>query len=337
MRIKLAINGYGRIGRCVLRAIHESEVYRDRLQVVAINELAELDTIAHLTKYDSTHGRFNATVERIVDGLVINGDRVRVLHQNTLNGLPWKELGVDIVHECTGVFQSRDSVRAHIQQGAKKVLYSHPADGDVDATIVYGVNHHLLKAEHQIISNASCTTNCVIPILDILERELRIQQGTCTTIHAAMHDQPVIDAYDKDPRKTRSALSSIIPVSTELNRGIERIMPTLTGKFETLAIRVPTVNVSLMDLNILVSKDTTAKSVNDLLKSAANGQLRGILGYTEEPLVSRDFNHDSRSSIVDGDQTRVSGSRLIKILTWFDNEWGFANRMLDTTLAAMSV
>lgn len=336
MRIKLAINGYGRIGRCVLRALYESDIYRNQIQIVAINELSDLDTIAHLTKYDSTHGRFQGSVEKTVDGLVVNGDRIAVYHHESPRELPWKDLGIDLVHECTGVFQNRNTTMVHIQQGAKKVLYSHPADGDVDATIVFGVNQDLLRSEHQIISNASCTTNCVIPILHILNQQLGIVQGTCTTIHAAMHDQPVIDAYNRDPRKTRSAIRSIIPVSTELHKGIERIMPSLKGKFETLAIRVPTVNVSLMDLNVLVGQDTTAEAVNHLLIESSRDGLGGVLGYSAEPLVSCDFNHDSRSAIVDGDQTRVSGTRLVKILTWFDNEWGFANRMLDTTIAAMS-
>jgi len=335
MKINIAVNGYGRVGRCIVRALYESPVFRERIRIVAINELADIKTIYHLTKYDSTHGRFAQPVACVDQGLVIGEDVIEILHEPAPQRLPWKRLGVDVVLECTGSFKDRETAEIHIRSGAGKLILSQPGQGGMDATIVFGVNHHLLRPEHTVISNASCTTNCIIPVLHILERAFGIASGTITTIHAAMHDQPVIDAHNSDLRKTRSALRSIIPVSTELNRGIERILPSLTNKFETLAIRVPTVNVSLMDLNLLVTRDTNVGEVNQVLKTAAEGALQGILGFTSEELVSCDFNHDSRSAVVDGNQTRVAGTRLVKILTWFDNEWGFANRMLDTTLAAV--
>lgn len=334
MKINIAINGYGRIGRCVVRALYESGFYYDKFRLVAINELAELSTIYHLTKYDSTHGRFPLPVEKDSNGMTIGGDPVRVLSEKDPSKLPWKQLGVDVVLECTGSYSDRETAEIHLKSGAKKLIFSHPADGDVDATVVFGVNDHLLKSGDQVISNASCTTNCIIPVLKTLDDAFKIRKGTITTIHSAMHDQPVIDAYDKDLRKTRSALQSIIPVGTGLHKGIDKIVPEFTGKFETLAIRVPTTNVSLMDLNVLVERATDAAEVNAVLKKAANSNLKDILGFTDEELVSCDFNHDPRSSIVDSQQTRVSGSRLIKVFTWFDNEWGFSNRMLDTTLAA---
>ncbi|MCF8068931.1 MAG: type I glyceraldehyde-3-phosphate dehydrogenase [Desulfobacterales bacterium] len=336
MKVKVAVNGYGRIGRCIVRALYESKYFYDRIQLVAINELADLKAMYHLTKYDSTHGRFTEPVEHTEKGLIIRQDYVEILTEKSPENLPWKDLGIDVVLECTGTFSDRETAGMHIKQGAKKLIFSQPANEDMDATIVYGINHHLLEKDHTIISNASCTTNCVIPILHTLDHAVGIYKGNITTIHAAMHDQPVIDAYNPDLRKTRSAIRSIIPVNTELNRGIERIVPSLAGKFETLAIRVPTVNVSLMDLNVMVNRDTTADEINNILRKAAEGPLKGILGYTDEQLVSCDFNHDARSAIVDSIQTRVSGTRMVKILTWFDNEWGFANRMLDTTLAAMA-
>ncbi|MCP4752441.1 MAG: type I glyceraldehyde-3-phosphate dehydrogenase [Proteobacteria bacterium] len=335
MKTNVAVNGYGRVGRCVVRALYESEFFSDRIRVVAINELAELKTIYHLTKYDSTHGRFSMPVDFTENGLVVGRDSILVLNEESPEMLPWKELNVDVVLECTGSYTDRPTAEKHLESGAGKLIFSQPADHDADATIVYGINHHLLKPEHTVISNASCTTNCIIPILHTLDRALGIYKGTVTTIHSAMHDQPIIDAYNSDLRKTRSAIQSIIPVSTELNKGIERIIPSLKDRFETLAIRVPTTNVSLMDANILVEKDTSADQINEILQEAADGSLKGILGYTDEQLVSCDFNHDPRSSIVDCNQTRVSGTRLVKVLTWFDNEWGYANRMLDTTLAAV--
>lgn len=337
MKIKLAVNGYGRIGRCIVRALYESPHYSEHLSVVAINELSDLETLAHLTRYDSTHGRFVKEVV-VKDGdLMIGEDRISVFSEKNAELLPWQALDVDVVLECTGSYTDRKTAEKHLLAGAKNLIFSQPADEDVDATIVYGVNHKELCAEHTIISNASCTTNCIIPVIKTLDQELGIIKGNTTTIHSAMHDQPVLDAYNRDLRKTRSAMQSIIPVSTELHKGIGRIMPSLDGKFETLAIRVPTTNVSLMDMNVMVTKDTNAERVNRMLKKASEKGLRDVLGFSDEELVSCDFNHDSRSAIIDGNQTRVSGTRLVKLLIWFDNEWGFSNRMLDTTLALMAL
>ncbi len=336
-KIKLAINGYGRIGRCIVRALYESTSFYKHLQVVAINELADLETLVHLTRYDSTHGRFQKEVTGQDGVLEIGGDRIAIFKEKNPELLPWKALGIDVVLECTGSYTDRGTAEKHISAGAKNLVFSQPADEDIDATVVYGVNHHELLPEHTIISNASCTTNCIIPVIKTLDQELGIVKGNSTTIHSAMHDQPVIDAYNRDLRKTRSALQSIIPVSTELNKGIGRVMPSLDGRFETLAIRVPTTNVSLMDLNVIVEKDTNVERVNRILKKVSENELQGILGFSDEELVSCDYNHDPRSGIVDGNQTRVSGTRLVKVVTWFDNEWGFSHRMLDTSLALMAV
>ncbi|MEN8141027.1 MAG: glyceraldehyde 3-phosphate dehydrogenase NAD-binding domain-containing protein [Thermodesulfobacteriota bacterium] len=336
-KYNIAINGYGRIGRCVLRALYESRRYREAINIVAINELASLDAVYHLTKYDSTHGRFLLPVSRQADAIAIDGDRIKVYQQPDPAGLDWRRDQVDIVLECTGTYSDRATAEIHLQQGAQRLLFSQPASQEVDATVVYGVNDHLLQPDDRIISNASCTTNCIVPVLATLEENFGIESGAITTIHSAMHDQPVIDAYDKDLRKTRSALQSIIPVRTSLEKGIDRILPHLAGRFETLAIRVPTTNVSIMDLTVLLGRDTSRQEVNRVIRERANNGLRGVLGYTDEELVSCDFNHDSRSAIVDSSQTRVSGGRLLKVLSWFDNEWGFANRMLDTSIAAMEM
>lgn len=337
MKTKLAINGYGRIGRCILRALYESPYYLKHLSIIAVNELSGIETLAHLTRYDSTHGRFAKEVS-VGDGeLIIGRDRIRVFGEKQPELLPWQALDVDIVLECTGSYTDRQTAEKHLLAGAKNLIFSQPADEDVDATVVYGVNHDELCPEHTVISNASCTTNCIIPVIKTLDQELGIIEGNTTTIHSAMHDQPVIDAYNRDLRKTRSALQSIIPVNTELSRGIGRIIPALDGRFETLAIRVPTTNVSLMDFNVMVEKNTNTEIVNRILKKASEKDLKGILGFADEELVSCDFNHDSRSAIIDGHQTRVSGTKLVKLLIWFDNEWGYANRMLDTSLALMGV
>lgn len=336
MKTKLAINGYGRIGRCILRALYESPYYSKELSIVAINELSDLETLAHLTRYDSTHGRFSRIVCTRNGELVIGEDRIAVFSERKAERLPWQALDVDIVLECTGSYTDRKTALKHLEAGAKRLVFSQPADEDIDATIVYGINHGELRPEHRIISNASCTTNCIIPVIKTLDEKLGIVKGNTTTIHSAMHDQPVIDAYNPDLRKTRSALQSIIPVNTELHKGIGRIMPSLEGRFQSLAIRVPTTNVSLMDLNVMVDRDTNAERVNRILKRAAEGSLKNILGFSDESLVSCDFNHDSRSAIVDGNQTRVSGTRMVKLLVWFDNEWGFSNRMLDTSLALVA-
>ncbi|MFL1914520.1 erythrose-4-phosphate dehydrogenase [Plesiomonas shigelloides] len=332
MTIRVAINGFGRIGRSVLRALYESGK-REQMQVVAINELAAPEGIAHLLQYDSTHGRFSRSV--CIDGetLDVDGDTIQLLHIRELEQLPWAELQVDVVLDCTGKFGSRADGEAHLRAGAGKVLFSHPADTDIDATVIYGVNHQLLKASDRIVSNGSCTTNCIVPIIKVLDETFGIDSGTVTTIHSAMHDQPVIDAYHSDLRRTRAAGQSIIPVDTKLARGIGRIFPKFSDRFEAIAVRVPTINVTAMDLSVTLSTDVKVCNVNQALAQAAQGVLRGIVDYTEAPLVSIDFNHDSHSAIVDGTQTRVSGTRLVKTLVWCDNEWGFANRMLDTTLA----
>lgn len=326
--LNIAINGYGRIGRCVLRAFYESPL-RDRMAIVAINELADNKTIAHLTKYDSTHGQFLGSITNDDDAMVVNGDRIQIYHHNHIAALPWKALNVDVVLECTGAFTDRPTAEQHLIAGAKKVLFSQPAENDVDATIVFGINEQTLQASDTIISNASCTTNCIIPVIDALDKAFGVDSGVITTIHSAMNDQPVIDAYhNTDLRKTRGAYQSIIPVDTGLAKGIDRLLPHLLGRFQAQAMRVPTANVSAIDLSVLVSQSVNTAMVNNALAEAAE-RIPTILGYTEEPLASCDFNHDSRSGIVDASQTRVAGDRLVKVLTWFDNEWGFANRMLD--------
>jgi D-erythrose 4-phosphate dehydrogenase len=327
--LRLAINGYGRIGRTVLRALQESS-HREDLRVVAINELADAATVAHLTRYDSTHGRFPGSVELLGDRLNVAGIEKRLLRCGDISGLDWAPDGIDMVLECTGAFTDRATAEGHLRAGAGKVLFSQPAEDDVDATIVYGVNHDTLRAEHEVVSAASCTTNGIVPVIAELDAAFGIEYGTITTIHSAMNDQPVLDAYhNTDLRKTRAAGQSIIPVDTGLARGIERILPDLAGCFTAQALRVPTVNVSAMDLTIITRSDTTVADVNAALAEAAASRYLGVLGYTEEPLASCDFNRDIRSSIIDACQTRVSGSRLVKVLTWFDNEWGYANRMLD--------
>ncbi|EKT53494.1 erythrose-4-phosphate dehydrogenase [Providencia sneebia] len=332
MPIKVAINGFGRIGRSVLRALYESG-RRAEIVVVAINELAVPEGIAHLLKYDSSHGRFAWDVRLNGSSLQVGDDNIRLFHQPEISSLPWKDLGIDIVLDCSGVYGSREDGIKHLEAGAKKVLFSHPGTDDLDATVVYGVNHQNLTTESKIVSNASCTTNCIIPIIKLLDDAFGIESGTVTTIHASMNDQPVIDAYHHDLRRTRAASQSIIPVDTKLAAGIARILPKFKDHFEAISVRVPTTNVTAIDLSVTVHNEVCVTKVNQLLQSAAHGQFRGIVDYTELPLVSMDFNHDPHSAIVDGTQTRVSGKHLIKTLVWCDNEWGFANRMLDTTLA----
>jgi len=330
--IRVAINGYGRIGRSILRALYESGK-RQQIQIVAINELAKPAAICHLTQYDTTHGRFKHTVKLNGDQLLIGDDSILLLNQADANLLPWAELDIDIVYEATGSLIDRQACEAHIYAGAKQVLISNPSSADVDETIVYGVNHDLLRAEHTVISNASCTTNCIVPVIDVLDKHFEVKSGAITTIHSAMNDQQVIDAYHDDLRRTRAAGQSIIPVDTKLARGIERILPHMKDKFEAISVRVPTINVTAIDLSVTLKKKVNIEQINSVLERASNGGFNGILGYTDEPLVSCDFNHDPRSSIVDGTQTRVSASHLVKLLLWCDNEWGFANRMLDTSLA----
>ena len=329
--VRVAINGYGRIGRCVLRALFEANL-QHQLQVVAINELADCKTIAHLTKYDSTHGRFSRAVELASDELIIDSQSIQILHHANIENLPWHELGIDLVLECTGAFSDRITAERHLQQGAKRVLFSQPGESSVDATIVFGVNQQDLKPEHTVVSAASCTTNCSVPVIKALHDAFGIESGVITTLHSAMNDQPLIDAYHHtDLRKTRSAMNSMIPVDTGLALGIERILPELANCLAAHAIRVPTTNVSAIDLTVNVKQDVTVAQVNAVLQQAAATQFNGVLDYTEELLASCDFNHDAHSGVIDSGQTRVAGKRLIKVLTWFDNEWGYANRMLDVT------
>ncbi|MDX5377818.1 MAG: erythrose-4-phosphate dehydrogenase [Halomonas sp.] len=337
MAQRIAINGYGRIGQCVLRALVERQRERDAaspsapsLEVVAINELSDLDTIAYLTRYDTTHGRFPGRVDTTDGRLIVDDRSITVLNESDPTRLPWAELGIDLVLECSGSFKDRATAERHLAAGAGRLLFSQPAESDVDTTIVCGINDDELAAEQRIVSAASCTTNCLVPVLTVLDEALGIEHGVTTTVHSAMNDQPVIDAYHQtDLRLTRSAMHSIVPVDTSLARGINRLMPHLAGRFECLHMRVPTINVSAMDMAICVRRDTSAAEVNALLREASAGPLSGLLGYSEEPTASVDFNHDPRSGIVDATQTRVAGNRLIKLLCWFDNEWGFANRMLD--------
>ncbi len=329
--LRIAINGFGRIGRNVLRALYESG-RNDQIQVVAINEIASPEGVAHLLKYDTAHGRFKGTVDYTDECLIVNGDRIPLFQKSNIEELAWSTVNVDIVLECTGVFSSRESAQQHIDNGAKKVLFSQPCGQDMDATIVFGINHNSLKHSDVIVSNGSCTTNCIVPIIQVLDEAFGVESGTITTIHSSMNDQQVIDAYHPDLRRTRAASQSIIPVDTRLHIGIERILPRFAGKFEAIAVRVPTINVTAMDLSVTLRDKVTVNDVNAVLKKSAHGELKRIIDYTEEPLVSVDFNHDPHSSIVDGTQTRVSHKQLVKTLVWCDNEWGFANRMLDTAL-----
>lgn len=332
MPLRIAINGYGRIGRCVMRAFYESAHYRD-LRIVALNDLADIRTLAHLTRYDSTHGRFHGKVEEHANQLMINGDRIQVSNAADPAQLNWSQLDIDLVMECSGAFTDRETAEKHIKSGAKKVLFSQPAESTVDATVVYGINHEILQSSDTVVSNASCTTNCIVPVLQLLDDSFQIQSGVITTIHSAMNDQPVIDSYHhNDVRRTRSAMQSIIPVETALAKGIERILPRLVGKLEAQAVRVPTLNVSAMDLTVVVGDNTSVAKVNTAIIAASKRLPANVLGYTDEPLASCDFNHDPRSAIVDLTQTRVAGGNLVKLLVWFDNEWAYANRMLDVAL-----
>ncbi len=328
MSHRIAINGYGRIGRSVLRALQASPL-AERLQIVAINEPADAATIAHLTRYDSTHGRFPGSVELQAGQLVVNGQPIHLSHAEAPEALDWAALGVDLLLECSGEFEQRQAVARHLTAGAPRVLVSQPVS-DADATVVYGVNQQAISADAQIVSNGSCTTNAILPVICALQDAFGIDSGVITTIHSAMNDQPVLDAYHHtDLRKTRAAFQSLIPVDTGLARGIERLLPALAGRFEAQAMRVPTLNVSALDLSVYLQRPVTAAEVNAALRHAADTRFCGVLGYTEEPLASIDFNGDARSGIVDASQTRVAGTRLAKVLIWFDNEWGFANRMLD--------
>ncbi|MEJ6079468.1 erythrose-4-phosphate dehydrogenase [Vibrio sp. 1-Bac 57] len=336
MTIRVAINGYGRIGRSILRALYESN-RQEQIRIVVINELASPEAIAHLTQYDSTHGRFLYPVRLKENKLIINEDTITLVNHQLISDLPWEYYGIDVVIDCTGIYGTKSDAQAHLESGAKKVIFSHPASTDVDATVVYGVNHQQLTGKETFISGASCTTNCIVPVIDTLDKTFNIKCGTITTIHSSMNDQPVIDAYHSDLRRTRAASHSIIPVDTKLAAGIERILPKFSNKFEAIAVRVPTLNVTAMDLSIKVTNTVTVEEINNCLKLYSETKLKGIMGYTNAPLVSIDFNHDPRSCIIDGTQTRVSDEHLVKLLIWCDNEWGFANRLLDTTQYVLSL
>lgn len=333
MAIKVGINGYGRIGRNVLRALYEAG-RSDEIRIVAINDLGDAETNAHLTRVDTAHGRFPGTVEVSNGNLVVNGDEIRVLAERNPADLPWGEMGVDIVMECTGLFASREKASAHLAAGAKKVLISAPAGKDVDASVVYGVNHDVLRADHQIVSNASCTTNCLAPLVKPLHDAIGLEQGLMTTIHAYTNDQVLTDVYHSDLRRARSATMSQIPTKTGAAAMVGLVMPELDGRLDGYAMRVPTINVSIVDLSFIAARDTSVDEVNSLLKAAAEGPLKGVLAYSDGPYVSVDFNHDAHSSTYDATLTKVGG-RLVKVCAWYDNEWGFSNRMLDTALAMM--
>ncbi len=329
MPIKVAINGYGRIGRNILRAVYEAG-RTDEFQIVAINDLADAETNALLTRRDTAHGKFPGEVQVEGDHLIVNGDRIRVLAERDSSHLPWGEMGVDVVFECTGIFASKDKAAAHLKGGARKVLISAPAGKDLP-TIVYGVNHGILKADDDIVSNASCTTNCLAPLVKPLHEAVGIENGLMTTIHAYTNDQVLTDVYHKDPRRARAAAQNQIPTKTGAAAAVGLVMPELDGKLDGFSIRVPTINVSVVDLCFIASRETSIDEVNAALKAASEGELKGVLGYNTEPLVSSDFNHDPRSSIFDATLTKTSG-RLVKVFSWYDNEWGFSNRMLDTAL-----
>jgi len=335
MTVRVAINGYGRIGRNVLRALYESG-RNGEIEIVAINDLGDAETNAHLTRYDTAHGRFPGEVVVDGDSLVVNGDRIRVLAERNPAELPWGEMGVDVVMECTGLFTSKEKAGAHLAGGAKKVIISAPGGKDVDATIVYGVNHRVLKASDTVISNASCTTNCLAPLVQPLHQAIGLKSGVMTTIHSYTNDQVLTDVYHSDLRRARSATMSMIPTKTGAAAAVGLVLPELNGKLDGFAIRVPTINVSLVDLSFQAGAETTVDEVNGILKVASEGDLKGILSYSDGPLVSIDFNHNPSSSIFDATLTKVMPGGLVKVCSWYDNEWGFSNRMLDTTLALMN-
>jgi glyceraldehyde 3-phosphate dehydrogenase len=335
MTIRVAINGYGRIGRNILRAHYEDGKKHD-IAIVAVNDLGNTETNAHLTRFDTAHGKFPGTVAVDADHMVVNGDRIRVLANRDPSQLPWGEMGVDVVLECTGFFTSKEKASSHLKGGAKKVIISAPGGKDVDATVVYGVNHGTLKASHTVISNASCTTNCLAPLVQPLHEKIGLVTGLMTTVHAYTNDQVLTDVYHEDLRRARSATMSMIPTKTGAAAAVGLVLPELNGKLDGYAIRVPTINVSLVDLSFIAARDTNADEVNAIMKAASESPaLKGILNYNTGPLVSVDFNHDPVSSTFDATLTKVSG-RLVKVSSWYDNEWGFSNRMLDTTVALMS-
>lgn len=330
--IKVGINGYGRIGRNILRALYEGR-QQSEVKIVAINDLGDANTNAHLTRFDTVHGRFPGEVRVDGDAMVVNGDRIRVYAQRDPAKLPWGELGVEVVLECTGLFTSKAKASAHLAGGAKKVVISAPGGEDVDATIVYGVNHQNLKASQSVISNASCTTNCLAPLAKVLHEEIGIVAGVMNTIHSYTNDQVLTDVYHSDLRRARSATMSMIPTKTGAAAAVGLVLPALKGKFDGFAIRVPTINVSLVDLSFTAARRTSVDEIHRLVQAAANGPMKGVLAYNDQPLVSVDFNHDPASSIYDATLTKVIEGTLVKVCAWYDNEWGFSNRMLDTTVA----
>ena len=332
MAIKVGINGYGRIGRNILRALYEGK-HADAIKIVAINDLGDANTNAHLTRFDTVHGRFHGDVHVDGDSMVVNGDRIRVVAQRDPSKLPWGELGVDFVLECTGLFANKAKASQHIAAGAKKVVISAPGGTDVDATIVYGVNHGILKSSHTVISNASCTTNCLAPLAKVLHEKVGIVAGVMNTIHSYTNYQVLTDVYHSDLRRARSATMSMIPTKTGAAAAVGLVLPELAGKIDGFAIRVPTINVSLVDLSFTAARKTTVEEIHATVKAAASGALKGILAYTDQPLVSVDFNHDPASSTYDSSLTKVMEGNLVKVCAWYDNEWGFSNRMLDTTMA----
>jgi glyceraldehyde 3-phosphate dehydrogenase len=335
MTIKVGINGYGRIGRNVVRAIHELG-RTGEFDVVALNDLGDAETNAHLTRYDTAHGPFGGTVE--VDGgdIIVNGDRIKVMAERDPAKLPWGDLGVDVVFECTGLFRTREAAGKHLEGGAKKVVISAPGGADVDATIVFGVNHDTLKASDQVISNASCTTNCLAPLVKPLHEKIGVKHGLMTTIHAYTNDQVLTDVFHKDLRRARSATMSQIPTKTGAAAAVGLVLPDLNGKLDGFSMRVPTINVSAVDLSFVAERDTSIDEINEIMKAAAEGELKGVLAYNDEPLVSIDFNHNPHSSIYDAGLTRVMEGNLVKVISWYDNEWGFSCRMLDTTKALVN-
>jgi glyceraldehyde 3-phosphate dehydrogenase len=335
MAIKIGINGYGRIGRNILRAIHESG-RAGEFDVVAINDLGDANTNAHLTRRDTAHGTFPGTVEVDGDDIIVNGDRIKVFAERDPAKLPWGELGVEVVFECTGFFRTRETAGKHIEAGAKKVVISAPGGADIDGTFVYGVNHDTLTADHNIISNASCTTNCLAPLVKPLHEAIGVKHGIMTTIHAYTNDQVLTDVYHSDLRRARSATMSQIPTSTGAAKAVGLVLPELNGKLDGFSMRVPTINVSVVDLSFVAERDTTVDEINDILKAASEGPLKGVLAYNEEPLVSIDFNHDPASSTYDSTLTKVIGGSLVKVCSWYDNEWGFSNRMLDITVTLVN-
>jgi len=335
MAIKVGINGYGRIGRNILRALYESK-RTNEIQIVAINDLGDTSTNAHLTQYDTAHGKFPGTITIEDDSMIINGDKVRVLSERDPSKLPWGELGVDVVIESTGFFTSKAKAQAHIDGGAKKVIISAPGGSDVDATVVYGVNDEVLRSTHTVISNASCTTNCLAPVVKVLHENIGILSGVMTTIHAYTNDQVLTDVCHTDLRRARSATMSMIPTKTGAAAAVGLVLPELNGLLDGYAVRVPTINVSMVDLSFSSARETTVKEINSLMQKASAGKLKGVLEYNDAPLVSVDFNHNPASSIYDAELSKVINGNLIKVVAWYDNEWGFSNRMLDTTIALMN-